>query len=143
MISSQSTELRGNNFIESVVRHSGFSKTNIDNFNYNEIWNNHYKIKGFQMGKWIFDSLEIAIIDGNIWTTFISSDLVFINDLFYILGVGTTIEKDPYLRNGEKIKEFRTKIGKINIWGKAARVSYLESDLYGVAVKINFINNGN
>ncbi|NHA07719.1 hypothetical protein G7092_28220 [Mucilaginibacter sp. HC2] len=133
--------VKSNDLINSVIVNNGFSQINIHQFTYEEIWDDHYKFKKFPIGPWLFDYLEIAFRNENIWITLVLNDPVFVDSLPLILGEGLTIETESHLINNKKISETRTKVGKVNIAGKIARVSYLISDLYGAAIKINIINN--
>ncbi len=126
-------QIRNKQF-KSIIKNHSFSKVDIKQFEYEEIWDNHFKFRNFLLASWVFDCLEIALINGNIWITFFSSAPSFINKLPHLLGRDSMLSE-----NDDTIA--RTKVGKVLIADKTARVSYIIYDSHLAAIKVNFINN--
>ena len=125
--------VRNNDFIKSVIVNNGFSKVNVSQFDYSEEFENDYKFRNFPIGRWVFDSARIRVLTGDLTMKFRTADQTFVDELPFIIGTGPTYQKAILPQEPSML---RTKVGKVDIEGKIAHVSYLIAEPYGAEITI-------
>lgn len=134
------TALKNNDFIKSIIANNGFSKVNVSQFDCTEEWDNDYTFRNFEIGRWVFDSVNIRLSTGGLFMKFFMAGLAFADELPLILGTGPTYQQAIHPHEPSMM---RTKVGKVIIEGEIARISYVISKPYGAQIKIYFVGNLN
>ena len=127
------TEVKNNDFIKSIVVNNGFSKVDVSQFDYTKEFDDHYIFRNFQIGRWVFDLVRISVLTGDLSMIFRTAEQAIVDELPFVIGTGHTYQKAMLPQEPSMM---RTKVGKVNIEGRIAHVSYVIAEPYGAEIKI-------
>jgi hypothetical protein len=133
--------IESNDLFKILLTTNSLSGIDLNKYDFKTEWQNLYTFSKLTIGELTFEKVNFLITPENISISILKNDSdLFDNSLKYVGLDGVTFEMEPYYIEGSPVKEFRKKLGSVEIFSRIGKLSVTKSTLYGSIIKLGFFN---